>query len=95
MCDNIEEENTMPFKEVNISKIIEEKCKNDFEFKIALREVNNMILCNEECEPMCDFCLHLKKNPEDGGESWCEVMQEMVDWCDSCCEFWCKYTKEE
>jgi hypothetical protein len=50
-----------------------------------------MILCGDDCIPICDFCLYLnRKGYEHKGESLCRLHNKIVDWGqDGCDDFHC------
>ena len=48
--------------------------------------------CNDECQPICDFCHNLQRVFEDGpqvDESYCSVKKKIVSWTSRCDEFDC------
>ncbi len=45
--------------------------------------------CDDDCEPICDFCFHIRKNKKDGGESYCEILDRYVSWGSYCDEYYC------
>lgn len=44
--------------------------------------------CDDDCMPICDFCVHYRDDNEgkDGfaGEGYCEAKNEQTDACDFC-----------
>lgn len=66
-----------------------------------------MILCSKECDPCCDFCIHviheeffLGKKHVVGGPIGCLYHkdlehQEIAEFCGSCEDFHCFLAKEE
>jgi hypothetical protein len=52
-------------------------------------------LCNPDCLPACDFCVHLDRRDGDEGESLCLLLGEVVDWGSYCEDFHCFRVEEE
>lgn len=51
-----------------------------------------MKLCDIECEPLCNHCVHVRGRDERGvyvEEASCALTGEEVNQCDSCEEFEC------
>ena len=66
-----------------------------------------MILCNNDCEPCCDFCIYaihdefeLNGHTEIGGPIECKLHrdkehQEIAEYCGYCDDFHCFLTNNE
>ena len=50
-----------------------------------------MNLCNEGCEPMCDFCIHSREATVEETEEllWCEKHNKGIDVTEFCDDFYC------
>ena len=49
----------------------------------------DMVLCNPDCVPLCDFCVWLDRPDPHAGESLCTKHDKIVDWLDACEDFHC------
>jgi hypothetical protein len=49
--------------------------------------------CNEDCIPVCDFCLYYEFNADDEGaytgDGWCSYNKKAVEPYDMCKYFYC------
>lgn len=56
-----------------------------------------MNLCNEGCEPMCDFCIHSREATVEETEEllWCKKHNKGVDITEFCDDFYCSRLKKK
>lgn len=43
-----------------------------------------MIKCSEECEPLCDFCIHFIEDDKYEDDGYCSINNKPVSRCDAC-----------